>query len=194
MNNIKWLVQIGIFGDEDVIILDTLDKLKQEYKTIKYISTDTPTPYDNENNVIFVGSTLACKRIQQQKTWNPGAIVTWPNYFSSYYHKKFPGLMLNTDNDFTALYNLLSNYEYFFRTYGIDNTIFIRPDDGDKIFTACRMYKEAWSSLVEQVFNYNDVPLDTSILVSSPKHIQEEYRFFMHELTPITGSLYKKDG
>ena len=193
----NWLIEEGMFTENEEALIKELKAQGQKVATIKYIPFGEPmskTPFDDETDVIFYGSLELCQLVQKERPhWTPGAIGTWDNFLCSTYYPHFDDLLLNADNEFTTIKELNERKDYFFEKFGEDNTIFVRPNSGLKVFTGTRMYKEAWKELFKLITFYDEVNDDTKVLVSSPKNLQKEYRFVISNGKVITGSMYRED-
>ena len=191
----NWLIEEGMFTENEEALIKELKAQNQKVATVKYIPFGEPmskTPFDDKTDVIFYGSLGLCQLVQKERpNWSPGAIGTWDNFLCSTYYPHFGNLLLNADHEMTTIKELNERKDYFFETFGQDNTIFIRPDSGLKMFTGTRMYKEAWEELFKLVTFYDEVKDDSKVLVSSPKNIKKEYRFVISEGKVITGSSYR---
>jgi hypothetical protein len=80
--------------------------------------------------------------------------------------------------------------ELLYSMFGVDRTIFIRPDGGSKSFTGQLFHKETF---IKDLDNLRRPP-EEIVVVSGPKDIDEEYRLVVGNGKYITGGQYKSKG
>ena len=147
---------------------------------------------EKEECIIFYGSLETAKEVLMKKPWIPGAFYTPKNYNCSRYYPVFGKYLLNADR--YAIYpygDLIRMKDVIFAFFSEDRALFIRPDDGEKSFTGRLILKENYEKDVEYCGFYGVSP-HTMVVVSAPKNIVSEWRFFVAEGKVITGSQYRQ--
>lgn len=192
-DDIIWLVQD--FGQE-------LDNLKQsirksratlELSQLKPYEIPLFQPSQQYLNcpVIFYGSLEMANEVNKYKIY-PGALCDLSKYKCSFYYSKIYQYLLNQNHIFLPYGELLQKQDFIFETLGNNNSIFIRPDAGNKPFTGEVIYRERFYKEIESL-SYSHIPSDLMCVISEPINIQEEYRLFCVDKQIITGSLYKRN-
>jgi len=197
MVNPYWIIE-HCFGDDTHRLVHSLKQ-----KGIPHtVLSGNPTYQDNwqsmhPNNdypVVVNGSIQFCGIVQRKcPNWYPGPYSTFGAYDCTKYYPIFGDKLLNGDYLMMPYGDLNRNKNELFKQFGIDNTIFIRPNRGNKIFTGQTVYKESWDKDIKLIGFY-DVPQDELCVISSPKNVLDEWRFFVYNEEVITGSCYKRGG
>lgn len=119
---------------------------------------------------------------------------------SNYYPKMDSNIpMLNEDHVYISFKNLIKEWSTIFTGFGNNSTIFIRPNGGDKDFTGRIVDYDEKDEFIDECTKYSDIEhgikFDDRILclVSSPKPIVAEYRFFILNKEVICGSQYRRN-
>lgn len=179
MKPIKWIIEnfVGDNGYQDLIqavkdqgheclVLDVTNHFELKPEVIQ-----------KDKCIVFQGSIQLADTIKKEiPTCHPVVWLTKANYKCSRY---YAALGKHTFNDHYALIPALELQRQkwnYYKTFGKDAIIFIRPDDGDKTFTGRLLdlqdFDKFWKNKIEQ----NAQP-DDLILVSTSKKILGEWRF-----------------
>lgn len=110
-------------------------------------------------------------QLRDQGCW-PVSYCSWEKYLCSNYYQYFPSSLFNYDGILTPLSELNRQKWWFWKTFGIDGLIFMRPDDGDKPFKAGLWDIDEWAREYDQIENKNQL-----VVVAKPKNILGEWRF-----------------
>ena len=80
-----------------------------------------------------------------------------------------------------------------YKKWGIDNCIFIRPNSGDKLFPAQILPYDSNKQFEEALYRIKlyDIQDNDLCLISTPKNIKTEWRFFVTANGVITGANFK---
>jgi hypothetical protein len=149
--------------------------------------------FDNEC-VVFYGSINMAKIISEHlKTCFP---VIWEdigfectNYWPHYKH-----FLFNDNFEFTTLKNLRENKWEYYKKYGKEALIFIRPSGGSKSFAGQLLDLQDFDVFFDNHIKCNAIDTDI-IAVSTPKNIVGEWRFIVtSEKKIISKSCYKYQG
>jgi hypothetical protein len=188
----KWVIE-HIFDDDVRNIVDSLEANNVEHKIVSDPIYDGKWKdlYGPKDCVITYGSIQFGNMVHRQSPWVPGHYGTFQNYLCSVYYPYFGDHMLNSHYMYLPFSTLLDKKYFIFDTMGEEDTVFIRPDSGNKTFTGKAVYKERFKREVE-LFGFYDTPRETMCLISTPKNIVEEWRFFIVDDEVVCGSTYKK--
>lgn len=145
-------------------------------------------PKDMGEYVIPYGSTSMMKKAQTKK-WK-GFFFNARTFKASVWNKKRDD-MLNSDASFMKI----KDTHDFLKNYHEDDMLFIRPLRDLKEFngtlTNVKEIRRWMKSADAGNFNFSE---NTDVVISSPKQIEMEYRFFVVNGKVIDGSLYRIHG
>jgi hypothetical protein len=87
---------------------------------------------------------------------------------------------------------LLRKKEWLYFTLGVDETIFIRPSSGDKIFTGQLFYKHNMEEELKRTLNSFDLDYlqPMMVVIAKPQTIIKEWRLVVAQDQILSGSLY----
>jgi hypothetical protein len=134
------------------------------------------------------GSLQFIKALQSPATC--GLIDTFcnlPQFACNYYYPRLSKYLLNQDHAFLPYGELIDKEEWVFSTFGVDNSVFMRPNSGFKEFTGQVYEKKYWKGMIE-VSNTQIQPEDL-VVVARPRNILIEYRVIIGPDGPITSSI-----
>jgi len=168
-------------------LLESLDRLDLKYEIIKVKPFIEELEFNTDRKDVFVFGGLKLSRLAKNYDWNPGT-------------------MLNSNHDFMVYKNYycdhLLNYDskvfQLFEEIPMQSECFVRPCKDNKAFDAKIYDVASWKEFQEDVLNgkivHSGLSENTLIQVSTLKRIQKEYRFWIVNGKPITGSQYKSNG
>lgn len=194
--NVNWLIEKYIFDENITYFQKTFKKHNINYKIIEYFPFMEFNPNDYfgpDEIVIFYGSLNLARDIVKKSKWIPG---TWCNLQAlkcSNYYNYYGKYLLNNNYIMLPYGELYRQKEFLFQNFGINNSLFIRPDDGFKSFTGQVISHENYEIDVKQLGFY-DVDASNIVIVSSPKNIEKEMRFICVDGKIVAGSTYKIKG
>jgi hypothetical protein len=165
-------------------MIDFLTRMELPYEIVKAVPFSgeiIPKPKAPKKNTVFFGSySFTNKAIELGYT--PGS-WTNDNYDYRVWSKKWPCV---NDDAYVCKFG-----EVPFQS----KPFFIRPCADDKLFSGQVMdwgdFSEWQKKVIELKETYTTLDYDSPVMVSSPKKIQEEYRFVIIDGKPVTGSMYK---
>ena len=184
----KWIIE-HVFDDDTRNLIDSLEATGTEYKVLSSVYDGQWDIYDPKDCVVTYGSIQFGHIVQRKAQWVPGHYCTDRHYLCSYYYRYFKN-MLNDEYLFLPFGAILDKAEFIFDTLGADDAVFIRPDSGNKTFTGALCYKERFEFDFKLMGTY-DPPPETMCLISTPKNIEKEWRFFVVDWQIMCGSEYK---
>lgn len=168
--------------------LGLIELKKEEITNIPVNFTQRPT--------IFHGSIETCKLIQNTLKirwpfYYPLTYCSFDNYKCSKYYSYFGDNLFNKDYSIINLKELGRQRFFYYGSFGKEAKIFIRPDSGDKPFTAQLLDIVDLDKFLESHQNIEH----ELIIISSPKDIIGEWRFIVTKNKEILGySLYMYQG
>lgn len=173
-----WIIEKDVFKDEEGWLINSLDHLN-----ISHQWYNKKRKYNPEEHI------LRC---------STQTLKTTPEFISLFnYHLPscliFEKNMLNFNCVQYTFENLLINQHNIFQMLGIDNKIWVKPDSPFKPFEASLINKK-WLSKTLEIIRKDSGELNPSCIISSPKDICEEYRFFVNKTRILSGSSYKNRG
>ena len=196
--DVKWLVE-DFEGDgalDPLIAEIKLQGMQCEVVNYTPFQGGEYDQYSNEDCVVFYGSLNLARQLQREKPWVPGPICNFTNMCCKTYYSYWGKYLFNQDYIMLPMLEIKRRREEIFKQFGIDDTIWIRPDSGAKTFAGQTVPLEFLDQEFELFGNYAAKPIDEIIvIISSPKVIDKEWRVVVSaEYGPIAGSLYKEDG
>ena len=209
----KWLIESLVFEENETELLASLAKYDIIYKSLDeeeeqklkegLLYASFPSNefrnmkknyldfFDDDDCVVIRGSIQFCDMIRKEAKWIPGVYCNWDAFRCINYYPKFKSELLNGDEYMILPYgDLLRQKEFIFKTFGQSNTVFIRPDAGNKIFTGQAVQKEHFERDLETLGFY-DVPDNELCIITYPVNVVAEYRFVVVGDKVIAGSEYR---
>lgn len=193
MNKVIWVIENFLFDKET----DELIKIiQQENESVHVVKTEEYLRglfdiLDDKQPILFHGSIQFAEIIQKEKpSWKPGVIADfrWFNCIVWYAHKR--QFMLNMDYRFVWSDELLNEKWDIYRTFGKEAKIWIRPNSSKKTFTGGLVDIQDFDNFVHKWIK----PINDSVVVSSPKEINGEFRFICTKDEIVTCSTYFYQG
>lgn len=185
----RWIIQDNLYNERGYIrFIEALDRLDQEYTTVKVVpfahELIPDVDFGPSEKIIVMGSDSLIKAAQR-KNWWPGAFTN-NNFNHNAWVKAHGCEMLNCDALTAKFRNVQPPASPFF----------IRPLHDFKIFAGTVVTPENFLSWQEKAIAYGGTSevfdfLETEVVVSSVKDIQQEYRFFVVNSQIVAYSSYK---
>jgi hypothetical protein len=139
---------------------------------------------------VFTGSLKMANEIDGQ--WDPGVYYNRKNMECTTYYSYFGKYLLNNDYVMVPLLELSRRREYFFKEFGKNNEIFMRPDSGSKTFAGNIYPLDTLDIELHTMDLYAGRSMDNIlVVVATPKVIDYEWRIVIADHRPVAASLYK---
>jgi hypothetical protein len=197
---VKWIIE-NFTNSEDYN--DLIQAIKDSERYCFVIGRNNhfdfdPRGFEENDCVIVQGSIQMTKNIRDRlpKGCFPISYTSWENYLCSSYYPKFKQFLFNDLNEITTLANLKANKFDYYRKFGRECLMFIRPDSGEKTFQAqlidIQDFDKFWENGIACSATDNDL-----VVVSTPKKINGEYRVVCSKYNGgeiIAGSTYQYQG
>lgn len=130
------------------------------------------------------------RRVQGDKLWSPGAIATIEHFYCSYYFPRLGRFLLNNRYAMLPFGDLARSSAFLFDALGQGGKLFVRPDSPLKIFTGMVISRETLAKDLDFMAFY-EFPIESLVVVSTPKTIVAEWRFVVAKNAIVAGSQYK---
>lgn len=194
----KWIIEKDVWHPkEEACLVEALTKLGFEYKLVESIpfvkDPNLKKRFPEEDCVIASGSIQFNVDVQRETTWIPGTYATFKNYECSNYYPYLGNLLLNSEYVFVPYGDLTRLNKMLIEKFGSNNAVFIRPDSGKKLFKGKVVTLENWKSEMDECEMWG-VGRNDMVLVSFPRNVSREWRFFVADKRVFTGCMYKSYG
>jgi hypothetical protein len=131
------------------------------------------------------------QRVRADGLWTPGALATVEHFHCSHYYAHFGRHLLNHDYTMLPFAELSRCADFLFQNFGRDGKIFVRPDSPLKLFTGLVISRDTLEKDLE-FMAFHEFPVESLVVVSSPKKIVKEWRFVIADRRVVAGSQYKE--
>ena len=192
----KWLIEDYEHDSSLQPLMDEVRAQGMDLEVVKYEPWESGAfnQYPNEDCVIFYGTLNLARQLQKQKGWIPGVYCNFQNLCCVSYYSYWAKYLFNSDYIMLPMMEVLRRQDYVYDIFGIEDTIFIRPNSGAKTFTGQTLPKETIEKEFKLFGNYAGKPLDQIItIISSPKVIDKEWRCVIIDKKVVAYSQYKKN-
>lgn len=200
MTKVGWLLDASVFdGYHDELAA----AIVRNGHTVKSLNRPNP-PYGWEDNgfayrtaypagacVVTHADIDLVNRVLSDGHWTPGGFATVEHFYCSHYFSYFGRFLLNQDYIMLPFAELRRRAGFLFDTLGRDGRIFVRPDSPLKLFTGLVATRETFTRDLEFMAFY-EFPIESLVVVSSPKSIEAEWRFVVAKQRVVAGSQYKR--
>lgn len=196
--NVKWFVEHDVFSENTEAMISALKNQGLEYNETSNSAWNLCVEdsfldlYDDEDCVVFRGSLQLAKSIKRKSKWIPGVYYNTPKYNCVDYYSALGEYLLNSNYIMLPFSELLRRKDDLYNYLGSNDTVFIRPNRGDKLFTGKVVYKEEYEKDIK-LFGFYDVDPEEIVIVAEPQNIVCEWRFVVVDSKVITGSQYNKN-
>lgn len=201
---VKWLVENFEADNKIWKLIDELKSRGQPLEVIDYYNyylnskvvgpdgMPVNSSIKEDDCVLFMGSIQLSLFIKRNKPWIPGVWLDPEKFNCSYFYSFLGEFLFNQDYEFTTIGEYKRKHAEYFERLGIDDCLFIRPNNGLKSFTG-QIFK---SERHVTDWNYFDMSTraEDIIVVSSPKVIFGEWRFIIGRGKVIASSMYQHEG
>jgi len=191
--SVKWLVENYNDDPKYKVLMEEVVRQGMKCIEIKYISFESGV-YDQIENtsdecVLFYGSLNLGRQLLREKKWVPGVWCNLENFRCASYYPRFYKHLLNKDSVFIPRGILKERISYLYDQMGVDNCLFIRPDSGFKEFAGRVVPNNEFDSDYKWMEEFCSP--SSMVVVSSPKIIEAEWRFFVGPNGVISGCTSK---
>jgi hypothetical protein len=204
-----WVVQNNLYNEAGYVrFIEALDRFSSNYivvKPVPFFDLLLPDDFDSAtmsvedtkeveidgSQLIVVMGAHYLSKIAKQRGWLPGTFHNENFDFNIWREGYGRDNILNYDSIVGTLETIQNTFE--------DDNIFVRPLHDTKSFAGNVMTKEAFEAWRDKVRNYpyqdeQKINMNLEVVISSPKVIYSEYRFFIVNGKIVTQSLYRRGG
>lgn len=151
-----------------------------------------PESFLQAPNVWFHGSIQAAKRAKTATAWQ--VHTPWVQLRCQHYYEVLRDRILQREHLFMTLEEFAARKDELFASDLVeDESLFVRPDGNDKVFTGGCLTAEDFQKGYD-LMTFYDPPPTTRVVVARPQKIKAEARFLVVEGKIVTGSLYRTGG
>lgn len=177
---VRWIVENFTDSEDYRNLIDVVRESGRDCFVIgrgNHVDFDASSFKSNEC-VMFLGSIQMTKNVTDRLPSGcfPISYNTWKNYLCSSYYPPLKNHLFNDNFEFTTIGEFRANFFEFYRKFGKEAMVFIRPDTGEKSFQGQLLdiqdFDKFWGSSQIQSDDPNE-----KMIVSSPKNINGEWRF-----------------
>lgn len=188
-----WLVETAVERETSRRLINSIKKRGGEVHEVEILpfKDNFPLLPFKGNFPFFYGSISSSKYLY--KTRHARVFYDDRKYKCSYYYPKFGKFLWNEESIFMPYGMINSRRDFLFKTMGVGNCIFLRPDSPDKEFTGTVIDKNRWEEDFALTGFYVEDPDDLMCVVAQPMTCIDEVRLIIGGGNIITGSYYMKD-
>lgn len=182
------VIETGLELAEELRLQKSFEALGLAVTTTNYLKYQDP-PLAVQDPVFLRGSLQATAHARKNySSWLIYESLEQYTYREGF--EKIRDRMLNHEFQLVPFGELKTRQDELFDRWSVDDCIFIRPDAGNKAFTGSPVSREEWFRQIDRLSFY-DVRSNEPVVVTSPKSIVAEYRYYVKDGKIVTGSMYK---
>lgn len=195
MMQCHWLFESDTFGEDIKGIVEEVRRQGMPAVVAHYVPLTSGQSYQDiyppDVCVMFYGSINFARQINAETEWIPGAMGYPENFRCSSYYPHFGPLLLNGVRYGMYPYGeLIRMKDMLYDIFGKDNTIFIRPDTPDKLFTGALIERRYFDKDIPRL-GYDEIHYSKTVVVAKPRNISSEWRFIIADRQIIASSMYR---
>lgn len=198
MKIFSWVIDCYTDVDKESTerLINSIKKYNTPLRLIEYKPfmnyKDIQEQLPDSKNIISYGTINFISKIQKLNL-NPGSFCNFAALRYNAYAPHLKNLILNYPYYIVSWGDFLKDQQFYYLTKAEINAMFVRPNSSKKIFDGTVAYQESYmKDFGIQLELSGDK--NTKIVISTPKNILEEWRFFVCKGEVITGSRVYKDG
>jgi hypothetical protein len=193
----KWFLETDVFSENLKRLHEEVVRQGMDLKIASYVPYEDDKGYkglfDRDDCVIYYGSLNFAAQVARETPWVPGVFYNRPAYECRSYYPALAKFLLNSNYLMIPYGDMLRQKDFLYQCVGIEDTIFVRPDRSDKVFTGKMIYKEWFEKDVDYLGFYGTKASDLCV-IAEPRNVAHEWRFVVADGKVITGSQYVTDG
>jgi len=182
----KWIIEVDRSDDiSNIKLAKALERAGQEYTPFVYKPFMSWTHVLKEIGLfeeptMSFGSINFITKVQKITFLKPGSICNFAGLECRAYYPFMKDVLLNSDYKIVKWGDLISK--------GFGGQRFIRPNSGRKVFTGL---VSSYEDIQYDIARYTEkMNKETLVLITSPKDIKKEWRFFVTKGRVLSYSLY----
>lgn len=192
---VNWLFETDTFGEDCIAqLVEEVERQGMQYTYAAKVPLREGKTYLDlfppKSCVVFYGSLGFANQIRREATWVPGVFNNCNNFLWQSYSPHFRKFLLAQNFGVYEWSELVPNKDVIYDRFGMGaDTIFMRPDSGEKPFSGKLINKEEFELTLPKL-GYEVMPDHEIVIVSEPRNIELEWRFVIADRKVITGSRY----
>jgi hypothetical protein len=196
---VGWLFETDVFDEGISRLVDEVKRQGMEAHIASYLNNQPGVSeasyldlFPPHSCVVFYGSLNFAKQVRREATWLPAPYDEGPAHRCVTYYPPLGEHLLAQDYTMLPYGELRRMKKKLYKRHGLSETLFIRPDSGNKIFTGQLVYAESFEKSLDRMGFY-EVPSSELVVVSEPRVIKAEWRFVVADHRVIAGSQYRRN-
>jgi len=192
---VNWFLESDIYGDDIKALVAEIERQGHGLKILSdrnHWDLNWLNLFSTRDCVIYYGGLELGYSVRRKAMWVPGIYSSVENYACHKYYPLFGNRLLNSCYVIIPYGDLLRRKDWLYKHLGIDDTIFIRPDKGTKVFTGKAIYYENFEKDLEQLGFYYLEPGELCV-IAEPRNVEKEWRFLIVNGRLVAGSEYKPE-
>lgn len=190
----EWLFETDTFGEDCIAqLVEEIDRQGMKATYAAKVPMRTGESYLDlfppKTCVVFYGSLGFAAQIRKEAAWVPGVFNTVDNFTWHEYAPHYRTFLLAQMYQTYRWADLPKYKDDLYEQFGIQDTVFMRPASGEKVFTGRIIAKEEFEKVLPTL-GYDVIADDELVIVSEPRNIELEWRFVVADRKVITGSRY----
>ena len=190
---LNWIVERDRWGEDLGALLNAITSRGMDVQVVDYMpfqSGEYGDLYPSGSRVMTFGSINLVTQLMRENRWAINAYCNMDGLLCRNYYPYVSDWLLNEDYVMLPYGDLRKRKDWLFENFGTEyDHIFMRPDIGSKSFpggTFDNQFFFSWLNGIDEHVQPHDL-----VVISSPKKIETEWRFFVRPGEVITGSIYK---
>lgn len=182
---LSWLIETGIETEYEEKLARSASKAGCNVDTVSFIPFDKSLVEVNPSTV-FHGS------LQGAEIASASGCIVFENakqLCCKYYYPRLKKLLLNSNHVFMPYGCLNDAKNFLLDNISEEGMLFMRPDSNRKPFNGQLVSSDTWEKDLDLIGFYEVAP-EELVVVSPPRNVVKEWRFFIADGEVITGSLY----
>jgi hypothetical protein len=194
-NSVNWLFETDTFGEDCIAqLVEEVERQGMKYTYSAKVPMRSGETYLDlfpaNSCVVFYGSLGFADQIRREASWKPGVFNNTNNFLWRSYAPHFKEFLLAQNFGTYKWGELIPNKNVIYDKFGMStDTIFMRPDSGEKPFSGKLINKEEFEKTLPKL-GYEVIPDREIVIVSEPRNIELEWRFVIADRKVVTGSRY----
>jgi hypothetical protein len=191
-----WLFESDVFDENISRIIHEVKRQGMRADIAHYIPLQSSQSYrdiyEPYSCVIFYGSLNFASQLMRETNWIPGAYHNTPEFDCTSYYPYLGKYLLNSNYMMLPYGELYRKRDMLFDKFGEQDTIFVRPNSGGKVFTGKLVTRDRYEKDISQLGYYHIKPREL-VVVANPRNLNKEWRFIVVDGKVIAGSQYRSN-
>lgn len=188
---VKWLIEKNVFFDGNPERMAELARdLGMECRIIEYTDGQEVRAFPPGQHVVAYGSMGFIRDMVRAGMWRPTAWFDAETLSCHHYYQYWERYILQQGCRFMSLGEISRLRAELYRELGVDDRLFIRPDDNLKSFAGTVVPLSEFDPWYQQNVRCYDLDPSLPCLIARPRQILKEWRVVIAERQVLTASPY----